>query len=90
MFHSLFSEQADKMTRVKVEMKNKLEIEGNLKSVDQNMNLVLTNITTPDTYSALFLSSSEILIRGSLIKYINFSSDNIDLTQLRNSMKKQS
>jgi len=42
---------SDKMSKVTVELKNNLEINGNLSSVDTNLNISLTNISVNDQES---------------------------------------
>ena len=44
MFYSVLKSLSEKLVKVKIEMKNDIEIKGNLVSVDNNLNIALNNV----------------------------------------------
>ena len=67
---------------VVVELKNDLSICGTLHSVDQYLNIKLTDIsvTDPDKHPHM-TSVKSCFMRGSLVRYVQLPSDEVD-TQL--------
>ena len=80
LFYSFFKSLVGK--DVVVELKNDLSICGTLHSVDQYLNIKLTDIsvTDPDKHPHM-TSVKSCFMRGSLVRYVQLPSDEVD-TQL--------
>ena len=48
MFYSVLKSLSEKLVKVKIEMKNDIEIKGNLVSVDNNLNIALNNVSVDE------------------------------------------
>ena len=71
-----------------VELKNDLEIRGILHSVDQYLNIKLSNIQVVDEekYPHLMAVSS-CFIRGSVVRYVQVPADFTDLEELHDASR---
>ena len=79
LFYSFFKSLVGK--EVIVELKNDLSISGVLDSVDQYLNIKLTDIsvTDPDRYPHM-LSVKNCFLRGSVVRYVQLPPEDIDVT----------
>jgi U6 snRNA-associated Sm-like protein LSm2 len=90
MFYSVFKNLSEKLCKITVELKNDIEITGNLKDIDNNLNISLTNISVNDisTYPQ-FLNMTSCFIRGNTIRYIYFNKNDVDYQLIEEACKKQ-
>ena len=80
LFYSFFKSLVGK--DVVVELKNDLSICGTLHSVDQYLNIKLTDISVTDPDKQPHMTSvKSCFMRGSLVRYVQLPSDEVD-TQL--------
>ncbi|XP_064395977.1 U6 snRNA-associated Sm-like protein LSm2 [Halichondria panicea] len=88
LFYSFFKSLVGK--EVTVELKNDLSINGTLDSVDQYLNVKLTdiNIPEPDKYPHL-TSVRNCFIRGSVIRYVQLPADEVDTALLQDATRKE-
>ncbi|OXU24859.1 hypothetical protein TSAR_016414 [Trichomalopsis sarcophagae] len=88
MFYSFFKSLVGK--DVVVELKNDLSICGTLHSVDQYLNIKLTDIsvTDPDKYPHM-LSVKNCFIRGSVVRYVQLPGDEVDTQLLQDAARKE-
>lgn len=75
---------------VTVEMKNDVSIRGTLHSVDQFLNVRLTNITVVDgeKYPHL-MSVSNCFIRGSVVRYFQIPKSHLELGLLQDATRRE-
>lgn len=73
-----------------MELKNDLSICGTMDSVDQYLNIKLTDIsvTDPERYPHM-LSVKNCFIRGSVVRYVQLPSDEVDVTLLQDAARKE-
>merc|ERR1712096_512977 len=88
LFYSFFKSLVGK--DVVVELKNDLSICGTLHSVDQYLNIKLTDIsvTDPDKYPHM-LSVKNCFIRGSVVRYVQLPGDEVDTQLLQDATRKE-
>ncbi|EEB11739.1 Surfeit locus protein, putative [Pediculus humanus corporis] len=88
LFYSFFKSLVGK--DVVVELKNDLSICGTLHSVDQYLNIKLTEIsvTDPDKYPHM-LSIKNCFIRGSVVRYVQLPADEVDTQLLQDAARKE-
>ncbi|XP_021948331.1 U6 snRNA-associated Sm-like protein LSm2 [Folsomia candida] len=88
LFYSFFKSLIGK--EVVVELKNDLSICGTLHSVDQYLNLKMTEIsvTDPAKYPHM-LSVKNCFIRGSVIRYVQLPADEVDTQLLQDAARKE-
>ena len=48
MFYSVLRSLSEKLVKVTLELKNDIEINGNITSVDNNLNIALNNVTVDE------------------------------------------
>ncbi|PIK56864.1 putative U6 snRNA-associated Sm-like protein LSm2 [Apostichopus japonicus] len=86
LFYSFFKSLVGK--DVVVELKNDLSICGTLHSVDQFLNIKLTEITVtdPDKYPHM---SKNCFIRGSVVRYVQLPADECDTQLLQDAARKE-
>ncbi|RWS22480.1 U6 snRNA-associated Sm-like protein LSm2 [Leptotrombidium deliense] len=88
LFYSFFKSLVGK--DVVVELKNDLSICGTLHSVDQYLNFKLIDITVMDGHKFPYmLSVKNCFIRGSVVRYVQLSVDDIDVTLLQDATRKE-
>ena len=87
LFYSFFKTLIGK--DVAVELKNDIALAGRLHSVDQYLNIKLLDATVIDTarYPQLTAMKS-IFIRGSVVRYIQISKDDVDVDLLQDAARK--
>ncbi|CAD6186616.1 unnamed protein product [Caenorhabditis auriculariae] len=88
LFFSFFKSLVGK--DVVVELKNDLSICGTLHSVDQYLNMKLSDITVsdPDRFPHM-LSVKNCFIRGSVVRYVQLPSDQVDTQLLSDSCRRE-
>ncbi|XP_055626942.1 U6 snRNA-associated Sm-like protein LSm2 isoform X1 [Toxorhynchites rutilus septentrionalis] len=88
LFYSFFKSLVGK--DVVVELKNDLSICGTLHSVDQYLNIKLTDIsvTDPEKYPHM-LSVKNCFIRGSVVRYVQLPGDEVDTQLLQDAARKE-
>merc|ERR1712027_145330 len=88
LFYSFFKTLVGK--DVVVELKNDLSICGTLHSVDQFLNIKLTDIsvTDPDKYPHM-MSVKNCFIRGSVVRYVQLPADECDTQLLQDTARKE-
>ncbi|XP_003385951.1 PREDICTED: U6 snRNA-associated Sm-like protein LSm2 [Amphimedon queenslandica] len=88
LFYSFFKSLVGK--EVIVELKNDLSIHGTLHSVDQYLNIKLTDISIPDPdkYPHM-LSVKNCFIRGSVIRYVQLPAEEVDTGLLQDATRKE-
>lgn len=88
LFYSFFKSLVGK--DVVVELKNDLNICGTLQSVDQYLNIKLTDISVMDCHKYPYmLSVKNCFIRGSVVRYVQLPVDEIDVTLLQDAARKE-
>ncbi|KAI9292145.1 AmphiBrf43 [Neoconidiobolus thromboides FSU 785] len=89
LFYSFFKTLVGKT--VTVELKNDLSINGILVSVDQFLNLKLDKIEVQDQerYPHM-LSLKNCFIRGSVVRYVQLSSKDVDFALLQDATRRNS
>jgi len=90
MFYNILNILSEKMSKITVECKNDLEISGNLISVDNNLNIALSNISVlnVDNYPQ-FLNMKSCFIRGNTIRYIHLNPNQIDYKLVEEACRKK-
>uniref|UniRef100_A0A8C6ID75 U6 snRNA-associated Sm-like protein LSm2 n=1 Tax=Mus spicilegus TaxID=10103 RepID=A0A8C6ID75_MUSSI len=88
LFYSFFKSLVGK--DVVVELKNDLSICGTLHSVDQYLNIKLTDIsvTDPEKYPHM-LSVKNCFIMGSVVRYVQLPADEVDTQLLQDATRKE-
>ncbi|XP_041481159.1 U6 snRNA-associated Sm-like protein LSm2 [Lytechinus variegatus] len=88
LFYSFFKSLVGK--DVIVELKNDLSIGGTLHSVDQFLNIKLTDISVTDQerYPHM-LSVKNCFIRGSVVRYVQLPADECDTQLLQDAARKE-
>lgn len=91
LFFTFFQTLVEKNISITVELKNDMQINGTLHSVDQFLNVKLNNVTVndPDKYPHL-LSVKNCFIRGSVIRYVHLPSAEIDVEELQELCRRES
>lgn len=74
-----------------IELKNGLALKGNLHSVDQYLNVKLTNMTVvdPQKYPHL-VAVNNCFIRGSVVRYIQLPAAEVDVELLQDAARRSS
>merc|ERR1712027_214271 len=88
LFYSFFKSLVGK--DVVVELKNDLSICGTLHSVDQYLNIKLTDVsvTDPEKYPHM-LSVKNRFIRGSVVRYVQLPQDEVDTQLLQDAARRR-
>ncbi|XP_066957226.1 putative uncharacterized protein DDB_G0291015 [Macrobrachium rosenbergii] len=88
LFYSFFKSLIGK--DVVVELKNDLSICGTLHSVDQYLNIKLTDINVTDTEKyPHMLSVKNCFIRGSVVRYVQLPVDEVDTQLLQDAARRE-
>ncbi|KAF1808948.1 U6 snRNA-associated Sm-like protein LSm2 [Eremomyces bilateralis CBS 781.70] len=88
LFFSFFKTLVDH--KVTVELKNDIQIEGTLKSVDQYLNIKLDDITVVEEIRWPHLSSvKNIFIRGSVVRYVHLPAADVDTALLEDATRRE-
>jgi len=90
LFFQLFQQLVESKSTVIVELKNDLQISGQLQSVDQYLNVKLTDVSieNPEKYPHL-ASLKNCFIRGSVVRYIHLKPASVNLEQLEDSCRRE-
>ncbi|CAF0909697.1 unnamed protein product [Adineta steineri] len=88
LFYSFFKSLVGK--DVVIELKNDLSITGTLHSVDQYLNVKLTEVQVldPEKYPHI-QSVTSAFVRGSVIRYIQLPPDDVDTQLLQEATRKE-
>lgn len=88
LFYSFFKSLVGK--EVIVELKNDLSICGTLDSVDQYLNIKMTEVSVPDPdkYPHM-MSVRNCFIRGSVVRYVQLPADEVDTALLQDATRKE-
>lgn len=82
LFYSFFKTLVGK--EISVELKNDLVVRGTLHSVDQFLNIRLTNVRTGDPkLHPYIMSVKNCFIRGSVVRYVELPPDEVDAALLQ-------
>ncbi|KAF2789936.1 U6 snRNA-associated Sm-like protein LSm2 [Melanomma pulvis-pyrius CBS 109.77] len=75
---------------ITVELKNEVCIRGRLKSVDQYLNIKLDNAeATDETRWPHLCSTSDMFIRGSVVRYVHLPGGAIDTALLEDATRRE-
>ncbi|CAD2099079.1 U6 snRNA-associated Sm-like protein LSm2, putative [Plasmodium vinckei] len=90
LFFTFFQQLAEKNQHITIELKNDLQISGVLHSVDQYLNIKLTNISVnnPEKYPHL-LSIKSCFVRGSVVRYVFLPSNEVNIDKLRHMCRQE-
>lgn len=86
IFYSFFKTLVG--AEVSVELKNDLIIVGTLHSVDQFLNIRLTDVRTADV-NPYMMSVKNCFIRGSVVRYVGLPEDKVDAELLQEASKRE-
>ncbi|GHP03133.1 U6 snRNA-associated Sm-like protein LSm2 [Pycnococcus provasolii] len=88
LFYSYFKSLVGK--HVVVELKNDLAIAGTLHSVDQYLNIKLTNVSVvdPERYPHI-TSVRNCFIRGSVVRYVQLPPSGVDIEVLQDATRRE-
>jgi len=90
MFYNILNILSEKMSKITVECKNDLEISGNLISVDNNLNVALSNISVLNIENyPQFFNIKSCFIRGNTIRYIHLNPNQIDYKLVEEACRKK-
>jgi len=88
LFFSFFKTLVDH--EVTVELKNDISIRGNLKSVDQYLNIKLENVQVLNEMKYPHLSAvKSVFIRGSVVRYVHLPAAAVDTTLLEDATRRE-
>ncbi|CAI2382638.1 unnamed protein product [Moneuplotes crassus] len=79
VFATFFQVLSENNARITIHLKNDLAIEGNIQSVDEYLNIVLSEIDVVNNEeNPYLLSVKKLLIRGNTISHISMPDHGID------------
>lgn len=88
LFYSFFKTLVG--NEVSVELKNDLVIKGTLHSVDQFLNIRLTNVEAVDAKQHPYIMSvKNCFIRGSVVRYVELPPSKVDVELLKESSRRE-
>mmetsp|Transcript_31984 Transcript_31984/g.101822 ORF Transcript_31984/g.101822 Transcript_31984/m.101822 type:complete len:95 (+) Transcript_31984:100-384(+) len=88
LFFSFFKTLVGK--EIAVELKNEVTLRGTLHSVDQYLNVKLTDISVEDAERFPQLAAiKNCFIRGSAIRYVQIPKDEVDVELLQDAARKE-
>lgn len=88
LFYSFFKTLVG--NEVSVELKNDLIIRGTLHSVDQFLNIRLTNVRTDDVKQHPYIMSvKNCFIRGSVVRYVGLPKDEVNVELLQEASRRE-
>ena len=89
MFCAILKSVSQNNSQIIVELKNGLKLEGNLTSVDPNLNLVLSKVhVRGDENIHQFKYTYNTFIRGNVVRYIHFNKKDVDTNLIEEACKK--
>ncbi len=92
LFFNFFQPLSEKNVLVRVELKNDIELVGNLQSVDQYLNVKLNNVKVGGGGASVypqFASLKNCFIRGSVVRYIHLAKEHVDLKALQDKCRRE-
>ena len=90
LFFNFLQTLIDKKVVVTVELKNDLQITGVLHSIDQYLNIKLSDTSVNQNESFVYLGSlKNCFIRGSVVRYIFFPPSQVDVDLLQKACRKE-
>lgn len=88
LFYSFFKTLVG--NEVSVELKNDLIIRGTLHSVDQFLNIRLTNVRADDVKQHPYITSvKNCFIRGSVVRYVELPPNEVDVDLLQEASRRE-
>lgn len=88
IFYSFFKTLVG--NEVTVELKNDLQIRGTLHSVDQFLNIRLTDVRAVDAKQHPYIMSvKNCFIRGSVVRYVELPPDEVDVGLLQEASRRE-
>lgn len=88
LFYSFFKTLVG--SEVSVELKNDLIIKGTLHSVDQFLNIRLTDVRTDDVKQHPYIASvKNCFIRGSVVRYVELPAGEVDVELLQDASRRE-
>lgn len=88
LFYSFFKTLVG--SEVTVELKNDLVMRGTLHSVDQFLNIRLTNVRAVDDQQHPYtMSVKNCFIRGSVVRYVELPRDAVDVELLQDASRRE-
>lgn len=88
IFYSFFKTLVG--NKVTVELKNDLQISGVLHSVDQFLNIRLTDVqAVDDKQHPYIMSVKNCFIRGSVVRYVELPPDEVDVALLQEASRRE-
>lgn len=88
LFYSFFKTLVG--NEVTVELKNDLVMRGTLHSVDQFLNIRLTNVRAVDDQQHPYIMSvKNCFIRGSVVRYVELPRDEVDVELLQEASRRE-
>ena len=89
MFYAILKSICQNNSKVTVELKNDMEIKGNLVSVDTKLNLVISKPNFDEAENIHQLKNTyNIFIRGNVIRYIHFDKKEMNTELIEEACKK--
>ena len=89
LFFEFFQTQLGK--QVTVELKNDIQIQGDLEAVDQFLNMKLKNVKVLDEVNFPHLAAlKNTFIRGSVVRYVHLSKQSVNTDQLQDKCRRES
>lgn len=89
IFYSFFKTLVG--SEVTVELKNDLQIRGILHSVDQFLNIRLTDVKAVDAKQHPYIMSvKNCFIRGSVVRYVELPKEKVDVQLLQEASRRES
>lgn len=90
MYFSILKNLSEKFSKVTIELKNDIEINGNISAVDNNLNIALSNVSVIDAEKyPQFGNVQSCFIRGNVIRYIHFNKMEVDYELIEEVCKKE-
>ena len=89
MFYSVLRSLSEKLVKVTLELKNDIEINGNITSVDNNLNIALNNVTVDEDKYPQFIGVKSCFVRGNTIRYIHFNKNEVEYDLIEEACKKE-
>ena len=87
LFFSFFKTLVGK--EVCIELKNDVELRGILHSVDQYLNIKLTELRTEGQQIPQLLAIRNCFVRGSAIRYVRIPKEEVDVELLQDAARKE-
>lgn len=90
IFFNFYQTLVDKQAIVTVEMKNDVQLTGTLESVDQFLNVKLSNVKVKEESKYPHLAClKSCFVRGSVVRYIHLKATDVDTAALQDRCRKE-